>query len=346
MASYSISPRNGKYCCQVRWVSDDTGKRKSSNRTFSRRVTADAWGKLRVDEIERGEVFGETSSMLLGALIDLYLDDDHVKIGRSKRYSLQMIRDCDIAKIEVKSLKSKNIVDFCKDRNTAGAGAATVSGDVSHLRSVLKSAEALYDVSVDETCIIKAMSTLHTLKLIGKGKIRTRRPTQDEIGRLCDALTIRQAKKSNTIPYVDIMDFSILSCMRIGEVCTITWDDLNEEDSWVWVRDRKDPRKKAGNHMKVPLLGGALDIVLRQSKTDDPRIFPFNSRSVSSGFQRVRDDLDIKDLRYHDFRREGASRLFEAGYKIDEVAQVTGHRDLNTLYRVYTDLNPDRITDR
>ena len=109
------------------------------------------------------------------------------------------------------------------------------------------------------------------------------------------------------------------------------------------MRDRKDPRKKIGNHMKVPLINGALDIIKRQSKTDDPRIFPFHTKSVSMLFQRERNKLGIEDLRYHDLRREGASRLFEQGYSIDEVAQVTGHRNINTLWRIYTDLHPDRL---
>lgn len=94
--------------------------------------------------------------------------------------------------------------------------------------------------------------------------------------------------------------------------------------------------------MKVPLLGGAFDILKRQPKTDDPRIFPFNARSVTAGNRRARQSLGIEDLRYHDLRREGASRLFEQGYAIDRVAQVTGHRDLNTLWRIYTDLSPDK----
>ena len=111
------------------------------------------------------------------------------------------------------------------------------------------------------------------------------------------------------------------------------------------VRDRKDPRKKVGNHMLVPLLGGAWEILKRQPKDQD-RVFPYNSRSVTAGFQRVRNSLGIKDLRYHDLRREGASRLFEKGYSIDEVAQVTGHRNINTLWQVYTELFPNRLHDK
>ncbi|EET1132915.1 tyrosine-type recombinase/integrase, partial [Escherichia coli] len=61
---------------------------------------------------------------------------------------------------------------------------------------------------------------------------------------------------------------------------------------------------------------------------------------------RVRSKLGIKDLRYHDLRREGASRLFEAGFSIEEVAQVTGHRSLNVLWQVYTELYPKSLHNR
>ena len=63
-------------------------------------------------------------------------------------------------------------------------------------------------------------------------------------------------------------------------------------------------------------------------------------------YRRVRDELGIEDLRYHDLRREGASRLFEAGFSIEEVAQVTGHRSLNILWQVYTELFPKTLHDK
>lgn len=340
MAYYSVSKRNGKFCCQVRWYPEGDKKRRSANKTFSRRETAEAWGKKRVAEIESGDQGG--APILLGDLLDKYLNDRHVTLGRTKRHTLNMLRDCDIAKIAASALQPKDIVDFCKDRKDAGAGAATIALNISNLRTVLKSAEALYGVKADESAIIKAMPTLHALSLVGKSRIRSRRPTESEIEKLKIGLQKRQDK--GVIPFVQILDFSVLSCMRIGEVCAILWEDFNAEEGWVMVRDRKDPRKKIGNHMRVPLLGGALEIVLAQPKTPDPRIFPFNRTSVTAGFQKVRDRLGIKDLRYHDLRREGASRLFEKGYAIDQVAQVTGHRDLNTLWRIYTDLNPKRLT--
>jgi integrase len=133
--------------------------------------------------------------------------------------------------------------------------------------------------------------------------------------------------------------------MRIGEVCKLRWEGLHEEHKTIVVRDRKDPSKKEANHMIAPLLGESFNIVLKQPR-DNELIFPYNSRSVSAGFQRVRNDLGIEDLRYHDLRREGASRLFEQGYSIEEVAQVTGHRNLNILWQEYTQLFPHKLQDK
>ena len=350
MAYYSISPRDGKYCCQIRWYPTEGGKRKSKNKTFTSKVAAKTWGKTKVAEIEAQIALGKDVYALdskvqkLGEVIRMYLDDEHVIMGRSKRFSLEAITKCDIAQIDVQKLRPKNIVDYCKDRKSAGASPATVACDISHIRAVLKSAQALFDIDVNQQVIIEATPTLHALGLIGKGEIRSRRPTSEEIVLITAHLEKREAHEYTVIPYVDMLNFSILSCMRVGEVCSILWDDLNEEGEWVWVRDRKDPRKKVGNHIKVPLLGGAFDIIQRQIKTSDPRIFPYNARTVTAGFRRARKALGIEDLRYHDLRREGASRLFEQGYSVDKVAQVTGHRDLNTLWRIYTDLRPDTIS--
>ena len=97
--------------------------------------------------------------------------------------------------------------------------------------------------------------------------------------------------------------------------------------------------------MLVPLLGDSMDIILRREQKGE-LIFPYNSRSVTAGFQRVRNSLGIEDLRYHDLRREGASRLFELGYSIEEVAQVTGHRNLNILWQVYTQLFPHKLLEK
>lgn len=167
----------------------------------------------------------------------------------------------------------------------------------------------------------------------------------NELDLLIEKLKERQSHRYSSIPFVDILNFSILSCMRISEICSLRWDDIDYQQKSILVRNRKDPRKKIGNHMLVPLLGNAWKILQSQPKNNE-LIFPYNSKSVTAGFQRVRNNLGIADLRYHDLRREGASRLLEQGFAIEEVAQVTGHRNLQTLWNIYISLFPNSLHEK
>ena len=50
----------------------------------------------------------------------------------------------------------------------------------------------------------------------------------------------------------------------------------------------------------------------------------------------------IPRLHFHDLRQEGASRPFETGFAIEQVALVTGHKDWKMLRR-YTHLKPESL---
>jgi integrase len=320
------------------------------SKTFTKKELAVQWGKIRLHAIEQNGIIKKDKVVPLGELLNMYFEDADLwaATGRTKRYVIKFLMDCDISKTMSNELKTSDLIEHCRLRRGASAMPATIYHDVAYLRSVMKTAMPVFNVSANWQVFEEAVPILIDMKLVGKSQKRTRRPTEDELDKLRVALKARTSYRPNgdvRIPYIDILEFSILTCMRIGEVCKITWADLNREHKTVIVRDRKDPRKKEGNHMIVPLLAGSFDIAVKQPEIDE-RIFPYNSRSVTAGFQRERNKLGITDLRYHDLRREGASRLFEKGYSIEEVAQVTGHRNLNILWQVYTQLFPHKLHDK
>jgi integrase len=353
MASFSIQTRklaNGESRFKASVVVKKNGviiHRES--KTFKKKELARTWGKNKTSELEELGV-NRYKTCSIGQLLDQFINDRNLwdNTGRTKQYVIKMLRDCDIANIMSDSLRTSDIIDHCKNRNTAGTKPQTIYHDIAYLRSVMRKALPVFNIKANFEIFEEAVPVLIDMKLIGKSDKRTRRPTENEIERLKEGLLKRQNVRSNgkiRIPFIDILDFSILTCMRIGEVCALRWEDLNEDHKTIIVRDRKDPRKKEGNHMIAPLLAGSFDIAKKQPQTSE-LIFPYNSRSVTAGFQRVRNELGIEDLRYHDLRREGASRLFEKGYSIEEVAQVTGHRNLNILWQVYTQLFPHKLHDK
>jgi len=276
-------------------------------RTFGKLAQAKTWGAKRVAELEENGVpnSNDIGKMTVGNLLKRYINDPNPggKAGRTKRYVLNMLLDCDIADTLLTDLSTSHVIEHCRQRNGAGAGPSTANHDVSYLSSVLASAKPVYGIDYITHPATDARPLLLQMGLTGKSKRRSRRPVSDELDRLLERLEARSAHVAAKIPFVDILNFSILSCMRVGEVRKIRWEDVDEKQKAVLVRDRKDPSKKSGNHMLVPLLGEAWAIVQRQPKTSE-LIFPYHPRSVTAGFQRVRNALGIEDLRYHDLRRK------------------------------------------
>ena len=98
----------------------------------------------------------------------------------------------------------------------------------------------------------------------------------------------------------------------------------------------KHPGDKKGNHVLCELPAEALAVIKSMPRIA-PEIFPFSTDAISAAFTRACRHLEIADLRFHDLRHEGISRLFELGNTIPQVAAVSEHRSWNSLQR-YTHL--------
>jgi integrase len=231
-------------------------------------------------------------------------------------------------------LTAADLTRYYARRVTEGAGPVTISASLAYLGRVLRIARDLwhYDVPLDP--IREARSALALVGRAGKSKRRDRRVTNAEIAKLTKHF---RAKRQKSIPMADIIEFAVASGMRLGEICRIEWADYDRKARIVTIRDRKHPQDKLGNDQRVPLLNAtgfdAAAIVARQPRGAASRIFPVYDRSVSDLFRRAVSDLKLGDLHFHDLRHESISRLFEAGFRIEQVALVSGHRDWAMLRR-------------
>lgn len=251
----------------------------------------------------------------------------------------------DLGATRLTQLDRARIIRYGKQRAKQGAGPVTLSVDLSYLNTILTHAAAVHGINVDTEGVRLARTALARLGLVGRSIERDRRPTEDEIDAL---LSYFDTKANMIIPMGRIVRFAIATAMRQEEICQIEWRDVDLTKRIVTVRDRKDPRRKDGNHQKVPLLNltdyDAWRLLLEQKVLTGGkgRCFPYHPQSVGTAFRRARKHLDIEDLKFHDLRHEATSRLFEAGLSIERVALVTGHRDWKILRR-YTNLKPEDL---
>lgn len=199
---------------------------------------------------------------------------------------------------------------------------------------VLRTADTFWDVRPDWDGWKRGRRALLDYGLIGRSVERSRRVSDEEIEDIMDEMR-------SSLPMEELIQFSIDSAIRLGELCRVRWEDIDHEKKTLMIRDRKHPNKKRGNHQTIPLLGRTYAIIQRQVKQGEC-IFPFNTNSVSAAFFRAIAKTDIKDMHWHDLRHEGISRLFEQGYRIEQVALVSGHTSWNMLKR-YTHLSPESL---
>ena len=301
------------------------------SKTFDTKSSAQRWATQLEADIDAGAARGTapTRGTTVADLIDRYvLEIKPLKRwGRSKEASLMRLRrDCGDWKAQ--HITASQIIEYCRSRATGDAGPVTVNADLSYLGSVLRVARSVWCLDVPD--VIKDVRTaLGLIGIIGKSQQRDRRPTQAELDRLCDYFERNQRQ---AIPMHDIIRFAVATAMRLGEIVNIKWEDVDLQARTVLIRNRKHPTEKLGNNQTVPLLFESDVIVKRQPRYSD-RVFPFNAQSCSRAFQRATAALGIDDLTFHDLRHEGTSRLFEAKYRIEQVALVTGHRDWSMLRR-------------
>ena len=303
--------------------------------TFNKRKDAERWARQVEADLEAGRVIQRAGGPTVGDAIKAYRElretgRRDIAPGSNEHYMLEHL-DRDFGDTPVAGLTPQRIAAFCKRRAEDGAGPYTVNMEVSKLGTALKYAAITLHAQWGDP-VGGARPLLEHLGLIGPGQSRDRRPTPEELVRL----------KAKAPPMLaDIIDFAIATCMRRGEIVRAEWRDVDEAAMLLTIRDRKHPRRKAGNHEVIPLLGDALAIIQRQPRTGE-RIFPVSAEWVSDAFLLACRVCEIENLHFHDMRHEATSRLFEAGLAIEQVALVTGHRSWNMLRR-YTQLRPESL---
>jgi integrase len=344
MASIRQLP-SGRWQVQVRL------KGRTASETFIRRDHAREWATSAEAQIDQGRAPAgrrARNTKTFGGLIDLHIDDMKA-VGkppqRSKTATLEMLQR-ELGSLRLPQLERERFIRFGRDRASRGAGPVTLGMDFGAIALVLGHAAAVHGIDVSVEPVQLARIALKRLGLIGKGLERDRRPTESELEAL---LAHFDASDKQTIPMSRVMKFAIATAMRQEEIFRVTWSDLNPRTKMLTIRNRKDPRLKKGNDQRIPLLDvsgyDAMALIEEQRayrSNENERIFPYVHKSAGTAFTRAVRELQIDDLHFHDLRHEGTSRLFEAGFAIQQVALVTGHKDWKMLRR-YTHLKPEEL---
>ncbi|MBV8034636.1 site-specific integrase, partial [Roseateles sp.] len=255
----SIIQLNGKWRAQVRRSGAPT-----YTKTFATKALAESWARQVEIDLEAGlaGLVSPTSKTTVADLVKRYTDEvsKAKPFGKNKAWTLNRIADhkTGLGSVQVSSLTAERIVKYIvDDRRVKGV---TASIDLTYLGSVLKVARSMWRIHAPRGVVEDARDALSHMGMLARSNERDRRPTRAEL----DALRAWFRLHSRSLT-MDVFDFILDSCFRPpSEICGLRWADLDRKDRTVLIRDRKDPRKKIGNHQRVPLLGRCMEIIERQ----------------------------------------------------------------------------------
>ena len=336
MATVSKLP-SGKWRARVRRDGVYRGK------TFERKSDAQRWAAEVGSLIESASAAGLSSPPRTATVADLvgaYTERVPNRWGRSKTATLRLLAR-ELNALRLSNLNAATLREFIDKRIAAGAGGVTIAADLSTLSTVLSWARSARQLDVDPRVALDARKALAHRGLDTRSQERDREPSDAELERL---FAYWAAKPRMRNDMQTVCRFLLATGMRIGEVEGLRIEDIDPTVPSIIIRDRKDPRRKAGNNQVVPLLPDAWAIAARLiGEREEGQLFQgLTSIAASAAFTRACQSLGIEDLHLHDLRHRACAQFFRMGLDIPQVSLLSGHKTWSMLRR-YTNITPSDV---
>lgn len=313
----------------------------SESATWPTKQAALGWKARRMEEIKdkgwRNMLAGTTT---VKTLMEKTLELNHKakgKLSRGYEHSVETVAASQLGELTLPELTSAAIVEWALERQAAGNAPATVMHHLAMLLAAINGAKASFNIEANPEPVKTAIARLKKLRVAAPSVRRDQRITDEDLARIMPEFESDQAE----IDMATWVRVALALPRRREELCSMLWSNFRG-DGTVKLIDTKDPRKYREEIVPVP---PAATVLLSGVPRSDARVFPYKPESVSARWQRAVRRAGLPQLRLHDLRHEGISRLFEAGLSIEEVALISGHTSWATLRR-YTHLRPQDVTEK
>lgn len=347
----SVTKRGDKYLCQVR-VMKHGAQVFSESRTFDVEDDARRWGrKLEAEVKARGPGPVAARSITVGELIRAHLkyQRQFKELGRSTIHNHEQTAAA-FDDVKVGELSVKRIIDWAARRRAEGAGPATILANLSPLSAAFHAAKHAHGIHADPEPVDIALARLRDAGAAAPSRMLQRVASPAEQAALLEEFARHDRHHQSVIDMALCFRLAIALPRRASELTRMRWADLHREQRTILIRKVKHPRKKETNDQVVPLLGDAWELIAKAPVLGE-LILPYSADSMCAAFERARNRIaetgmpSIRDLRFHDLRRTGATNLLRMGMSIPDVCKITGHTNWAQLQR-YCGLQAEDVHSR
>jgi integrase len=132
--------------------------------------------------------------------------------------------------------------------------------------------------------------------------------------------------------HIDLFDFSIETGFRLSEAHAIVVGNVRSFQGLMRV---ELPSSKNDDPRRVVLSAKAQEIVKRRmhGQKPDDKLFAISDSARKRAWAWAREEAGVQDLRWHDLRHEGISRMAGKNLHLGELMAQSGHRDAESVKR-------------
>lgn len=326
----------------------------TESRTFESRREAQEWalvteGRIVGDDYQDQRLARRTT---LGDALEWFREhgiDRGRADAKNKLSKIQYWLETDFARWSLVSVRPWDLVewrrglldeDSAEDGGTVGPKAACSPQTVIHRLNVLSQVYQTWSLAHRVTVANPVIPKVRPPAPRG----RDRRLRDGEEARLL------AASERSSRPWLKAaIVLAIATCTRQAELAGLTWDRVHADgpEPHVYLPKTKNDRART-----VPLSTRAV-AAFRSLRPEDGtdlhgrKVFPIvTPRGILHAFRDVATEREFPDLRWHDLRHEGISRLFETtDLRDNEIMAITGHLRPEMLRR-YTHLRTRQLAAR
>lgn len=314
----TIVKRGDKYTARVRVKGNELSK------TFASKTEAREWATQAEADINSRRLGLTPKNITVGDLIRRYMNEvtPQKRGSRNECIRLGLILKTELANILVSELLPMHVAQWRDDR-LKQVQSSTVARELSTVSSV-------FNYALKEWSLIND-NPARKITRPKSNKARTRRPTDDEIHRIClwchydDSTPPKLKKQRVALAFL----FAIETAMRAGELCGLEWEDIDFNRRVAHLEMTKN-----GYSRDVPLSKAAIKLLHQLEQVNLSTVFDLDPDSLSTTFRRACRVCGISDLHFHDSRREALTRMSKK-VNVMDLAKISGHRDIKILLNTY-----------
>ncbi len=306
----TIRKRNNKYQVQVRI------RGKGTSATFHTLDLARRWARSKEIELEKNIKVGmQYRPKTLQEILVKYKDTviPHKKSASSETFMINAFMKNKCVALPLNMLSAAQIAEY-RDKRLLSVKPSTIIREFGIVKHALQVAKLEWDWDVP-------FDLFAGIRLPQIHQRAVRRINDHDIKML-----LEEASKHSNMYLKPIILIALYTAMRRGEILSLKWSDIDLKRSLINIDNTKT------GYARSIKINNDVRIVLKNLDMVNDKIFPISVNSLRLCYQRLCNKLNIK-IRFHDFRHEAISRLFEQNLSIPHIASISGHRTISQLFR-------------